>query len=182
MKNKFNIKVVIGSWKAYSENGERALGSKWINLSDYNSLDELNAELKKEGFTDSELEETFIQDIEADDIKFENCDYISKERLREIAEALDEVEDYDVDLVKAMNEVIDLDEIIDKINNNELDDNTLYSNCETLADYAEEIFNNYYDSKNLGDLAYYIDFERWGRDMGINGCLYETKFGVLEMN
>ena len=181
MENKFNIKVVIGSWKAYSENGERALGSKWLDLSDYNSLDELNAELKKEGFTDKELEETFIQDIEADDIKFENCDYISKERLREIAEALDEVEDYDIELVKAMNEVIDLGEIIDKINNNELEDNILRSDCETLADYAEAIFNECYDSSKLGEVAYYIDFESWGRDMSYNGNLYETKFGVLEM-
>ena len=29
------IKVVIGSWGSYNECNERALGSKWLDLSDY---------------------------------------------------------------------------------------------------------------------------------------------------
>lgn len=30
-----NIKIVIGSWGSYNECNERALGSKWLDLSDY---------------------------------------------------------------------------------------------------------------------------------------------------
>lgn len=29
-----NIKIVIGSWGSYNEYNERALGSKWLDLSD----------------------------------------------------------------------------------------------------------------------------------------------------
>ena len=44
------IKVVIGSWGSYNECNERALGSKWLDLSDYSDWDEIVEELKKEGF------------------------------------------------------------------------------------------------------------------------------------
>ena len=30
-----NISIVIGSWGSYNECNERALGSKWLDLSDY---------------------------------------------------------------------------------------------------------------------------------------------------
>ena len=45
-----NISIVIGSWGSYNECNERALGSKWLDLSDYDSWDEIVEELKKEGF------------------------------------------------------------------------------------------------------------------------------------
>ena len=66
MLNLLNVKIVFGSWKAYNEANDRALGSKWLDMSDYDSVEEIYEELKKEGFTDQELEETFIQDYEAD--------------------------------------------------------------------------------------------------------------------
>lgn len=42
-----NIKIVIGSWGSYNECNERALGSKWLDLSDYSDWDEIVEELKK---------------------------------------------------------------------------------------------------------------------------------------
>ena len=60
-----NIKIVIGSWGSYNECNERALGSKWLDLSDYSDWDEIREELKKEGFElDGIDEELFIQDVE----------------------------------------------------------------------------------------------------------------------
>ncbi len=60
-----NIKIVIGSWGSYNECNERALGSKWLDLSDYSDWDEIMEELKKEGFElDGIDEELFIQDVE----------------------------------------------------------------------------------------------------------------------
>ena len=44
------ISIVIGSWGSYNECNERALGSKWVNLSDYDSWEEIEEELQKQGF------------------------------------------------------------------------------------------------------------------------------------
>ena len=35
------IQMVIGSWGSYNECNERALGSKWLNLSDYEDWNEV---------------------------------------------------------------------------------------------------------------------------------------------
>ena len=60
-----NINIVIGSWGSYNECNERALGSKWLDLSDYSEWDEIVEELKNEGFElDGIDEELFIQDVE----------------------------------------------------------------------------------------------------------------------
>ena len=60
-----NISIVIGSWGSYNECNERALGSNWLDLSDYNDWEEIVEELKREGFElDGIDEELFIQDIE----------------------------------------------------------------------------------------------------------------------
>ena len=39
-----NIKIVIGSWGSYNECNERALGSKWLDLSDYKKILQCYAE------------------------------------------------------------------------------------------------------------------------------------------
>lgn len=58
------ISIVIGSWGSYNECNERALGSKWLNLSEYSDWDEIEEELKNQGFElDGIDEELFIQDI-----------------------------------------------------------------------------------------------------------------------
>ena len=45
-----NVSIVIGSWGSYNECNERALGSKWLDLSDYNDWEEIVEELKRESF------------------------------------------------------------------------------------------------------------------------------------
>ena len=65
MKNN-TISIVIGSWGSYNECNERALGSKWLDLSDYYDWEEIEEELTKQGFELNGIdEELFIQDIEA---------------------------------------------------------------------------------------------------------------------
>ena len=60
-----NASETLGSWGSYNECNERALGSKWLDLSDYSDWDEIVEELKKEGFElDGIDEELFIQDVE----------------------------------------------------------------------------------------------------------------------
>ena len=77
-----NIKVVIGSWGSYNECNERALGSKWLDLSDYSDWEEIVKELKKEGFElDGIDEELFIQDVEGIPDGSINWDYMNPEEL-----------------------------------------------------------------------------------------------------
>ena len=38
------IKIVIGSWGSYNECNEKALGSKWLDLSDYSDWEEITEE------------------------------------------------------------------------------------------------------------------------------------------
>ena len=45
-----NIQIVIGSWGSYNECNERALGSEWLDLSEFYDWGEIVDELKKEGF------------------------------------------------------------------------------------------------------------------------------------
>ena len=59
------IRIVIGSWGSYNECNERALGSKWLTLNDYDDWDEIEEELERQGFIlDGIDEELFVQDIE----------------------------------------------------------------------------------------------------------------------
>ena len=77
-----NISIVIGSWGSYNECNERALGSKWLDLSNYEEWDEIVEELKKEGFElDGIDEELFIQDIEGIADRSVNWDYVNPETL-----------------------------------------------------------------------------------------------------
>lgn len=77
-----NISIVIGSWGSYNECNERALGSKWLDLSDYSDWEEIVEELKKEGFElDGMDEELFIQDVEGISDNSVNWDYVNPETL-----------------------------------------------------------------------------------------------------
>lgn len=68
------ISIVIGSWGSYNECNDRALGSKWLNLSDYSDWEESEEELIKQGFELNGIdEELFIQDIEGLPISSCSC-------------------------------------------------------------------------------------------------------------
>lgn len=80
-----NIQIVIGSWGSYNECNERALGSKWLDLSDYSDWNEIEEELIKEGFElDGIDEELFIQDIEGISADSKSWDYTHPQTLFEL--------------------------------------------------------------------------------------------------
>ena len=97
------IKMVIGSWGSYNECNERALGSKWLNLADYEDWSEIEKGLKKEGFKLKGIdEELFIQDIEGIDAD-NNWDYEYPKHLFEILQesgVLDD--DYKYEVMQAL--------------------------------------------------------------------------------
>ena len=63
--NTDEIRMVIGSWGAYNAANEKALGSNWLTLSDYIDWEDIEDELRKQGFDlEGEDEELFIQDVD----------------------------------------------------------------------------------------------------------------------
>ena len=170
MENKLNVSLVIGSWKAYNENNERALGSNWLDMSDYDSIDEIIEELKKEGFTDEELEETFIQDCSSDIDVFNDCDNTTIEEAFEFLDKLDK-SDYDADTIKAFVEV--------EGNLDNIDDYDIYFYPgQTMEDVAYDLMH---DTMQIPKhLEPYIDYAAYARDMSYDGFT-EVSNGVIEI-
>ena len=52
------ISIVIGSWGSYNSCNQRALGSEWLNLADFESWEEIEQALKKQGFRLKGIDET----------------------------------------------------------------------------------------------------------------------------
>lgn len=72
------IKIVIGSWGSYNECNESALGSAWLTLNDYDDWEEIEEELKKQGFIlDGIDEELFVQDVDGIPTDSTNWDYVN---------------------------------------------------------------------------------------------------------
>ena len=71
------ISIVIGSWGSYNSCNQRALCSEWLNLADCESWEEIEEELKKQGFRLKGIdEELFIQDIDGIPSSGTNWDYV----------------------------------------------------------------------------------------------------------
>ena len=122
---------------------------------------------------DEEHEEIFITDYETD-IGIKIGEYTSIERLNEIAEQLDDLDDYKFEIVSALvGNGYELEDAINKV-----DDCRIYYECYSMTDVAEQ----YADEVGLLDsipenLRYYFDFEAFGRDMGIEGEFIFTDKG-----
>jgi len=160
--------------KAYVTNlglyNEGILCGKWVT---FPITEEEEKELMEQIKIDKTHEEYFITDYESDiDIKI--GEYTSIERLNEIAEQLDDLSDYEEEIVSAMvGNGYSLEDAIDK-----KDDVMFYSGCSTMAEVAEQ----YADETGLLDsipenLRYYFDFEAFGRDMSFEGEFIFTDNG-----
>ena len=57
------IEIVIGSWGSYNECNERSLGSKWLRLSEYSNWEEIETELKNQGFILDGIDEELDKEI-----------------------------------------------------------------------------------------------------------------------
>ena len=93
------ISIVIGSWGSYNSCNQRALGSEWLNLADFESWEEIEEELKKQGFRLKGIdEELFIQDIDGIPSSGTNWDYVHPKDLFEVLKGsgvLDDNRKYD---------------------------------------------------------------------------------------
>lgn len=123
-----------------------------------------------------EYEEFFITDYECD--YMEIGEYENLDELNEIAETVEALDSYEMEIVKAlMNDGYTLEQALDT-----KDDCIIYDNCDSMTEVAER----YADETGLLDsipdnLRYYFDFEAFGRDMSFDGHWIATDTGYIEV-
>ena len=162
------LNIFITNLGKYNE-GE--LVGEWVKLPV--SEEELEAVFERIGINE-EYEEHFITDYETDITGLKVGEYDSIEDLNELAETLEDLDEYEREIVEAMiSEGYDLEEALEK-----KDDCMVYHDCNDMTDVAEQ----YAEETGLLDsipenLRYYFDFEAYGRDMGIEGTFVFTNNG-----
>lgn len=123
-----------------------------------------------------EFEEWFITDYECDFLRI--GEYDNLEELNRIAEEIDNLDEYEQNIVKAlMDDGYSLEEALDK-----KDDVFFYPDCDTMTEVAEQ----YAEETGLLDsipehLKSYFDFEAFGRDMSFEGHWISTDKGYIEV-
>lgn len=148
---------------------EGELIGEWVELPV--SQEELQEVFKRIGINE-EYEEYFITDYECD--FYEVGEYENIDTLNEIAERLDELDESESKIVKAMMSECGytLDEAIEKVNNG---DYMIYSDCENMTDVAYQVVENCGYLDNVPEtVSRYFDYESFGRDLGIEGTYIFT--------
>ncbi len=177
------IKIVIGSWGSYNECNARALGSKWLDLSDYSDWEEIEEELKNEGFELNGIdEELFIQDVEGIPTSCVNWDYVHPKRLFELLIEADVIKnDYKQEVFKAFVEVEGFhtfENRVERRGSNWDDDVYLYENF-SWEDYGRHMVE-VCGIKIPEELENYIDFEEYGESFRFDG-VSEYSNGLIEV-
>ena len=164
------IKIVIGSWDSYNACNERALGSKWLTLSDYDDWEEIEKELKKEGFILNGIdEELFIQDIEGINAD-NNWDYENPKNLFKIlteSEVL--IDSYKYETMQAYLEIYTFDDwknLVNKYGSSWDSDISLYKNMDWY-DLGYELSHDCYEIPEY--LESYIDYKKFGEELSYDG-------------
>ena len=155
------LRIYLTNLGKYNE-GE--LLGEWVELPV--SQDELKEVFKRIGINE-QYEEYFITDYECD--FYEVGEYENLDTLNEIAEKLNELEEEESTVAKAlMSECgYTLDEAIEKVNNG---DYRIYSDCNDMTDVAYEVVEECGYLNNVPEnVARYFDYEAFGRDLGIEG-------------
>lgn len=120
-------------------------------------------------------EEWFITDYECPYLQIGEYDNI--DQLNEIAQTLEDLDEWDRDIVKALlDEGYELDEAI-----RTAPDCIVYNDCDDMSDVAYQM----YEEGLLGEipehLINYIDWEAYGRDLSFDGHWIETDNGYIEV-
>lgn len=180
-----NIKIVIGSWGSYNECNERALGSKWLDLSDYTDWEQITDELKEQGFKlDGIDEELFIQDIEGLPSGCKVWDYTNPQTLFETLYESGVLDDeYKYNVLMAYLEVRsfdDFEELVSSHGSRWNDDINLYKGYD-WEDYGREMFLSCgYEREIPEHLQDFFDFEAYGKNLG-DYAVQEYSEGLIEI-
>lgn len=175
---KFNL--VVGSWGSYNACNERALGSSWLDLSAFSSWEEVEKELKKEGFDLSGLdEELFVQDIDIDDPGIA-WDFVHPKRVFDVLKNSGMLEDSaDEELFEAFIEARGFTEFMilsEKYGEDWWGEMTFYKDFD-WEDLGREVFEM--SGYSLPDgLDWYFDFEKFGESLRFEGYK-KVKNGII---
>ena len=152
---------------------EGTLNYTWLSLPA--TEEEIQAAYKKINVApNTRYEEAFITDYECD--YYDISEYENLETLNEIAEEVENLEDYEQTIVKALlKEGYSLEEALDK-----KDDCRLYSGCYNMTDVAYEYIEETGLLDNAGTLANYFDYEAFGRDINLETDGGFTSLGWIE--
>ena len=173
--------VCIGSWGAYNSANEKSLGSEFIDFAQYDSWEEIEEELRKQGFDlEGEDEELFIQDFDFkmpsglsgdythpkflyDTLK--NSGVLHNEHLYKEMMAYCEAESWDEfqDLVKEKGE--------------EWTNDIIFYEDADGADYAREQIMEWLPKEYFNSLDSYLDYDKYFNE----GDAHETSYGVIEI-
>ena len=174
--------MVIGSWGSYNECNERALGSKWLDLSEYSDWDEIAEELENEGFElDGIDEELFVQDIEGIGCSL-NWDYVNPEDLFNILNDSGVLtNDYKYKVMCAFLEVRSWDDFEGLVRDKDErwdDEINLYEGY-SWEDFGREMFDTMgYEIPDA--IEDYIDFEAYGESFKYDN-IDEYSDGLIEI-
>lgn len=166
------FRVFITNLGKYNE-GE--LVGKWLDL----PCEDIESELASIGVSDEPdengnyYEEYFITDYE-NDYGYKVGEYDSLDDLNEIAEELENLDEYEKEIVSALVEYgYTPEESIEK-----KDDVVVYSDCNDMTDVAYQYIEETGMLDNVPEyIARYFDYEAFGRDMGIEGTFIFTDEG-----
>lgn len=173
---KYNEGELVGDWinLPYSDEEREALFLR-IKLAHKNKDGEYC-----EGYTEDGniYEEWAIHDYESD-IELNISEYADLEDLNDLVQRFEDLDDDELNCFKAFKEATgyDIEQCLEKAEYGSI---TLYSDCDSLSDLAEQFVAEgmFGDTEQIGNLANYIDYEALGRDLGFDGYT-ETSFGVV---
>ena len=157
-----NIRIALTNLGKYNE-GE--LTYKWVELP-YTD-EELTEALEAIGIDGEEYEEYFITDYEA---PFNIGEYENLEELNDKAMEYDVLDEQEKEVLALYMEEVN-DDFDDALQVTTCGDYIVHANCDDMTDVAHAYVHDYgvYDLDVMGNLAIYIDYEMFGRDLAIGG-------------
>jgi antirestriction protein len=147
--------------------------------------DEWNETLERIGISDEPdengriYEEFFFADWDCG-CDFGFGEYEDVERVNEIAESADNLNSFEEEALEAMIDCIfGPEEALDKIADGEV---LFYSDCDTMEDVAYRVVEETGMLANVDDsIAGYFDYEKYGRDLEMEGTFIPTETGYIEV-
>ena len=175
----YKFKVVVGSWGSYNACNSRALGSSWLDLSEFSDEDELREELEAQGFELNGIdEELFIQDAEG------LLDGLPEgSNVFEVWRVLDDsgifYDDFTAERFEAVAEVAGFHDAWLRLENDGLRDVNIWHGFD-LEGVAWELAQDYLCADKTGFLSQYFDIDAYARDLSFDG-FHEFSGGVVEI-
>ena len=180
MKNE--IKIVIGSWGSYNECNERALGSSWLTLNDYNDWKKSWKNSKSKALNSMESTKnclcktlkTFLQRLKTGitSTPQELFETLKKSRI------LDDETKYELmDAFCSIEGYREWKQLVDSYEDRWDDDIYLWRNY----DWYDLGYELLHEGNNIPEyLDNYIDYAKYGEELSYDG-FHECDYGIIEI-